>query len=318
MIGTGLKKYAQENGLKVAKGVAYGNFRGYCATMFEGAGYKQLVISTKFTQADDPNALLAELNAANIQRTYRVQGLNISPIGISVIFTDTVGTMKKIAAFAAWFMPLLEKYSATAWNICDECGEEITDGKWVMINGVAHYLHNDCFAKVSTQITEEEQAQKAQDDDSYAAGATGAFLGALLGAVVWGFILCMGYVASIVGLLIGWLANKGYNLLKGKQGKGKVVILILAVIVGVVLGTLGGYTVAMWNATNEFLAEVSMDPLPASYMFDIFIDMLADAEMIGYIVKDTLLGLLFAGLGVFALIKRADREVSGTKIAVLE
>lgn len=318
MIGTGLKKYAEENGLKVAKGIAYGNFRGYAATMREGAGYKALIITTKFTAAGDSNALLAELNAANIQRTYRVQGLNFSPIGISVIFTDTVGTMKRIADFADWFMPLLSTYSATAWNICIECGEEVVDGTWALVNGVAHYLHKDCFAKVSEQIVENEQAQKAQDDGSYATGATGAFLGALLGAVVWAIILCIGYVASVVGLLIGWLANKGYELCQGKKGKGKVVILILAVIVGVVLGTLGGYTVALWNATNEFLAEASMDPLPASYILDVFIDMLADAEMIGYIVKDTLLGLLFAALGVFALIKRAEKEVSGTKIAILE
>ena len=117
MIGTGLKKYAEQNGLKVTKGVAYGNFRGYAATMREGAGYKALIITTKFTVAGDSNALLAELNAANLQRTYRVQGLNFSPIGISVIFTDTVGTMKRIADFADWFMPLLSKYSATAWNI---------------------------------------------------------------------------------------------------------------------------------------------------------------------------------------------------------
>ena len=128
MIGTGLKKFAQQNGLTVAKGVAYGNFRGYAATMSEGAGYKALVLTTKFTAAGDADALLAEVNAANIQRTYRVQGLNLSPIGISVIFTDTVGTMKRIADFADWFMPLLGKYSATPWNICIECGEEITDG----------------------------------------------------------------------------------------------------------------------------------------------------------------------------------------------
>lgn len=318
MIGSGLKKYAQQNGLKVTKGVAYGNFRGYAATMSEGANYKQIVLSTKFTQAGDADALLAELNATNIQRLYRVQSLNIAPNGISIVFLDTVGTLKKITAFVDWFIPLLDKYSATAWNVCGECGEEIASGRWVLIDGTAHYFHDACFDKLKTEITEEELTQKAQDDDSYAAGATGAFLGALLGAVVWGFVLCMGYVASIVGLLIGWLANKGYDLLKGRKGKGKIVILALAVIAGVVIGTLGGYAVGIWMNTNDILKQSGMDPLSASYLFDIFIDMLATDEIVGYIIKDILLGLLFAALGVFTMLKRTSDEVSDTKIAVLE
>ena len=61
-----------------------------------------------------------------------------------------------------------------------------------------------------------------------------------------------------------------------------------------------------------------MDPLPVSYMFEIFINMLADSEIVGYIVKDSLMGLLFAALGVYALFVRAGREVSGTRIIVLE
>ena len=36
MIGSGLKKLASENGMKVARGVAYGALRGYAATLSEG------------------------------------------------------------------------------------------------------------------------------------------------------------------------------------------------------------------------------------------------------------------------------------------
>lgn len=34
MIGTGLKKLANENGMKVANGLAYGTFRGYSAAFW--------------------------------------------------------------------------------------------------------------------------------------------------------------------------------------------------------------------------------------------------------------------------------------------
>ena len=318
MIGSGLKKYAQENGLKVAKGVAYGNFRGYAATMSEGSGYKQAIITTKFTQVGADDALLAELNAANIQRTYRVQNLNIAPNGIHVVFTDNPGTMKKIQAFMDWFMPMLDKYGATRWNVCDECGSEVTAGRWILINGVAHYLHEACAAKVKSEIAEADQVMREQDTGSYTTGAIGAIVGAALGAVVWAIILIAGYVASLVGLLIGWLSNKGYDLLKGKRGKGKVAILIVAVILGVVLGTLAGYGVGTWNEINTLLAEEGQESMAFAEYMDWFMLFLQDGEFIGYMVKDILLGLLFAGLGVFAMLKRTADDVSGNKVVDLE
>lgn len=318
MIGSGLKKYAQENGLKVAKGVAYGNFRGYAATMSEGSGYKQAIITTKFTQVGADDALLAELNAANIQRTYRVQSLNIAPNGIHVVFTDNPGTMKKIQAFMDWFMPMLDKYGATRWNVCGECGSEVTAGRWILINGVAHYLHEACAAKVKSEIAEADQVMREQDTGSYTTGAIGAIVGAALGAVVWAIVLIAGYVASLVGLLIGWLANKGYDLLKGKRGKGKVAILIVAVILGVVLGTLAGYGVGTWNEINTLLAEEGQESMAFAEYMDWFMLFLQDGEFIGYMVKDILLGLLFAGLGVFAMLKRTADDVSGNKVVDLE
>ena len=48
MIGSGLKKLARENGMSIASGVAYGDFRGYAATFSEGSGYKLLAVTTKF------------------------------------------------------------------------------------------------------------------------------------------------------------------------------------------------------------------------------------------------------------------------------
>ena len=46
MIGSGLKKLAKENGMTIAKGIAYGSLRGYAASLSEGAGWKQIVFAT--------------------------------------------------------------------------------------------------------------------------------------------------------------------------------------------------------------------------------------------------------------------------------
>ena len=209
MIGSGLKKLAQENGMKVAKGVAYGSLQGFAATMSEGSGYKQIVFTTKFCDAAQRDALLAQINQVNVQRVYRIQTLNLAPNAIQVIFLDNPGTMKKIQEFIAWFIPLLRQHGATPATVCGECGCEITNGRWLMVNGVAYHLHDACAEKTRRDIVGAEQAEKEQRTGSYGMGALGAFLGAAIGAVVWALVLNMGYVASLVGLLIDWLADTG-------------------------------------------------------------------------------------------------------------
>ena len=128
--------------------------------------------------------------------------------------------------------------------------------------------------------------------------------------MAWAIVLSLGYIASIVGLLIGFLAQKGYDLCKGRQGKAKVVILIFAIIFGVLLGNIG----------SEVITVVSLmqsGDLPGLVAGDISWLILAglvdDAEYRGLVIKNILMGILFAGIGVFALLRQTGRNVSGNK-----
>ena len=245
MVGSGLKKLAKANGMKVAKGVAYGSLRGYAATMNEGSGFKLIVFSTKFSDEESKNRVVATLEQTDTKNLFRVQNIGISAKSIQIVFADNPGTMKKIEDFLNWFIPVLQANGASTYDVCPECGGQVITGRWVMIDGCAHHLHDSCAAHVRQGIEEEKEIQKRQATGSYGLGAVGALVGAALGAVVWALVLMMGYVASIVGLLIGWLADKGYGLLHGKQGKAKIAILIAAIIVGVVIGTYGGYVLVV-------------------------------------------------------------------------
>lgn len=310
MIGSGLKKVAKENGMKVAKGVAYGSLRGYATTFFEGSGYKQIVITTRFPDVEKLNQLQAVVNGRNIARELRVQNLSFAPNGVSIVFADNPGTMKKIKEFIAWFYPLLDQADATKSNVCSECGLETETGCWKLIDGVAFYMHDVCAQKVIRNVDAEDESRKQEDTGSYCMGLLGALLGATLGAVVWALVLLVGFVASIVGLLIGWLANKGYDLLKGKQGKGKVVILIIAVIFGVVAGTLATdmISLAQMIETGELLGwELRDIPMLMMLLFE-------DAEYVSATMGNVGMGLLFAALGVFGLLRKTGKAVSKTKI----
>lgn len=314
MIGSGLKKLAKENGMKVAKGVAYGNLQGFAATMSEGAGWKSITFSTVITDPEKKDLFMQNVNSVDIQRIYRVQNLGIAPRNIQVVFLDNPGTMKKIQEFLVWFIPLLRQAEATTVNVCPECGGEVISGRWVMIDGVAHHLHESCAQLVASQIGEENDRRIADTKGSYFTGFLGALIGAVLGAIVWAIVLNMGYVASIVGLLIGFLALKGYDLLKGKQGKGKVAILIVVIILGVLLGTFAAETFTVITMIND--GELNLTVAEAPLL--VLAVLIEDSEYAGAVGGNALMGLLFAALGVFSLLKKAGQAVAGTKVQYLE
>ena len=315
MIGSGLKKLAREHGMNVDKGVAYGSLGGYCATLSEGAGFKQIVFATQIADPVKLTELQTVLNGHNLQKEFRVTGLTFAPKTIQVVFLDNPGTMKKMGEFLEFFLPLLAAAEAAGANICPECGFEVSGGRWKLIDGVAYYLHQPCADKVCREIVAGDESRREEAAGSYATGFLGALLGAVVGAVLWAVVLYFGYVASLVGLVIGWLAEKGYNLLKGKQGKGKIAILIIAIIIGVLLGNFGAIAIGLVQEINAgYVDGLSYGDIPLL----ILLVLVEDAEILSAVLSNIGMGLLFAGLGVWGLLRRANAEVSDTKIADLK
>lgn len=133
-------------------------------------------------------------------------------------------------------------------------------------------------------------------------GTVGALIGALLGAVVWALVGLMGYMASIVGFLIAFLASKGYDLMHGRPGKWKLLILILCVILAVIAGNLGTCAVQIHQVFTE---EGYSSFMSEGQFFELMLPALAeDSDFISAITKDTLMGILFAALGCFGLLRQ--------------
>ena len=315
MVGSALKKFANENGMRVASGVAYGEYRGYAMTMCEGSGWKRLDFSTRFYDISARKSLEVKLAEVDLKRTYRVQSLDVGDRNISFVFADTVGTMKKIQAFLDWFLPVLADSGAAQADTCVECGQKLTySSTWLLVGECAHHMHEACREKAKRELEEEEQIRKDEREGSHLTGFLGAFAGGLIGAVAWAVVLMLGYMASLVGLLIGFLAEKGYNLAKGKQDKGKVAVLIIVIVLSVVIGnfTADALSLAQMIASGE-LYEYAYSDIPLLILFLTFTDtayMTATMSNVG-------LGLLFAGLGVFGLLRKAKKEVTGVRVTDL-
>ena len=315
MIGSGLKKLAKENGMKIAGGYAYGSFRGYDCAFSEGAGYKLLVVSTRLPDTVQEQALQADCEGRNLQKEFRVQELYIGKEGIAVNFLDNPGTMKRMVAFCDWFFPLLAQYSATPAGVCPECGMPISgEGKWMLTNGIARHMHESCGAKMQERISHEETRAAEEDTGSYGAGFLGAMLGSLIGAIPWALLYLAGRIAAVLGLLIGWLGEKGYCKLGGKNGKAKALILIVTAIISVCVGNFLGewLSAAKYIFQGEAYGLGYGDILPL--MFALLVE---DAEYCAIMLKNILMGLFFAALGIFAIIRNSIKAASGSKFREL-
>lgn len=315
MVGSGIKKLAKENDLKVASGVAYGNLYGFASTFSEGNGYKRLVIVTQFPDPEAERWLKSEINQRKTDREFRVQSINFSVKYIDIIFKDAAGTMKKINAFIEWFYPLLKQAGANKCKICAECGQVMERGTWNLIDGIAYPMHKDCAIQVKNDLMVEHETERAQRTGSYLTGLIGGIIGAAIGAALWAGVYYMGYMASIVGFVIGILAERGYTLLKGKKGSVKVAILIILVIAGVIVGTLAGEWLTLFKMMKEgeIIGYTTKDLLPA------LLDAIEqDEEATAILLKNVGMGILFAALGVFALIRKTAKETAPTKVKDLE
>lgn len=313
MIGSGLKKLAKEYGMGVSNGVAYGSLRGFAATFSEGAGYKRVVISTMISDPVKQTTLQQRFAGRNLLKEYRVQSLDFTPKFIQVDFQDNPGTMKLLRAFLEELLPALEESGATGAEICSECGMPVAQGGWTLVNGTAFRLHEACAQRLSRQVQAEREAQELETKESYLTGALGALLGAMLGAVLWAVVLKLGYVASIVGFVIAFLAVTGYDLCRGKQGKGKLWILLLSVAVGVALGNLGAYVweLAGMISSGELIGwDYSEIPVLLKLLF-------ADSEFAGDATTDMLLGLVYAALGAWGIVFKTKKQVEDFRMVEL-
>ena len=61
MIGSGLKKLANQYGMRISDGIAYGRLMGFATTLCEGSGWKRVDITTRFANTEQQKAFEAAL-----------------------------------------------------------------------------------------------------------------------------------------------------------------------------------------------------------------------------------------------------------------
>jgi hypothetical protein len=143
-------------------------------------------------------------------------------------------------------------------------------------------------------------------DKSYFLGTLGAIAGAVIGAVPWAIVYSFGWFVGWLGLIIGFCAAKGYDICRGKQKKVKALIVVFAIIVGVAAGQIMGDFIDLGKeiARDEYgyfeMLGITYADIPGIYFN--YVAHHTD-EFLSDSIFNLLLGLLFAGLGSWALVK---------------
>lgn len=191
-------------------------------------------------------------------------------------------------------------------------------------------------------MEEQNYAATQEQQGSIVRGLIGAILGAVVGAALWSVItIGTERIWSIVGFLIGLIVGFGYDLLKGRKGMPRMVIVGVCVVLSVVVGVIAANV--YWGhesyrterdfiatatkaelvnryCTEEELAELDSYPtvlrerVIETFEIDLgteeeyFRLIVQDPEFIGDMVKDGLTSVLFALLGSYALILNGGKN----------
>lgn len=312
MIGSGIKKFAQANGMTVKGGVAYGAYRGIHITMAEGAGWKSVSVAAYLEGAEQTERILGWLNDPARKKEYRIQGCavtdpSVHPGAVQIAFLDNPGTMKKIEAFLPQLADLLVAQGVKSVGVCHACGMPDSGAADIKLGQNVYRLHETCASHVEAELADEAEEKKTTG--SVASGILGAGLGALIGLIPWVIVYALGYMASVLGLLIGVCAKKGYDLAHGKQTKAKGIVILICVVLAVIVAELVGIVALTYVEGLEYgmsLTEVVV----------LVFDWILREGMLD-VIKETAVGLFFALLGVGQLLIETFRETKTAKISRL-
>lgn len=191
-------------------------------------------------------------------------------------------------------------------NFCDSEGPL----KPYSVEGTAVKICDSCVARLS-QLEREGETEPKRAGGSYLTGAIGAASGAVIGAILWILVARLGFVSSLVGLIMAFLAKTGYEMLGGRKGRGKAAIIATAVLLGVIGAVFSYYPI-------ELMMTLVPERPFSFWLQTVIVGFVSDSEVFWLIMKDLGIGLLFALLGSFGIVSGILKEASGAKKGLTE
>lgn len=222
-------------------------------------------------------------------------------------------------------------------RFCVSCGKEVSfsssssgtlDDMGILKNEATN---NDLFGKMESNVQTVEEPQLSPEENvaieaerraeaerqerefaraylqkynsmsnNYGLGFVGALLGGLVGAIPWAIVSSMGWFVAWLGYVIAIAASKGYDLMKVKVSMKKIWFVAIAVVIGVFAGQI-----------MSDMISIAVDPEFAGMFGAVFAYFAENfGEYLSINAGNLFLGLVFAALGGFSVLKEIKKETA--------
>lgn len=297
------------SGFKKHKNVAYGRIGSiFYSLEFDNSRYGVNV--TAF--ASKPGGILQDeitKYVAEEGKQYKAKLSRIDGGAITVAFVTHVKRThaERIWAFLTAFDVYLEENGYV--STCTMCGCQ--EGLFcVFRNGMVKEVCENCFDSLSEASAQIKQQRKTTG--SYLSGAIGAILGGIIGIIPWVLLGVLGYISALSGIVMAILSFKGYQLLKGKQSKGMLFIIIGVLVVFTYFGVIASEVAVAYDDFSYFGIS-AFEAVGFVTEFSFMADFSETAPLWGNIA----LGLLFAGAGSFGYLNKIKKQSTGEDLDVV-
>lgn len=295
MVSKRLKEWASPKGWTERDKRIGGQYRGYLFTAYDELGCK--TFATFLPELEEP--VVAELRgflrenmaALKIQQfdvTGRILKVSLAEKYRSASFGEMDSLLDAITGY-------LSQKGIPGDQFCCHCGQPGPDQP-VLVGGVLTTAHSACFHQMMDQANR-SRFEDAYEPKNYLPGAAGSLIGGLVASVPWVVVqVYLERIASILGLLIGLGALKGYTLLKGKTGPATRWIVAASTILSVVIAQ---FVITVLSIRQQGLI---ID-------FETFRVLLTIPEFQTAMLKDTGLSLFMALLGIAQLFTGIKKDI---------
>lgn len=313
MVGIPLKKLAETLGFENKNGRVFGDYKGYSVTLMDGMGYKRIFIGICLSK-DDPrwNQILGFIETN--RKENRIKGYAIHPSHIDIKLENVTGTNKHLEEFLDKAVKMLEEAGIPGNTVCWYCRNQFMEERpnKVQLDEAIIPMHSACVERFRDDV-DYASREFNKEQKNYIQGFFGALIGGLVGTIPWIIVYLLGYFVGYLGLIIGFAAKKGYEILGGRPGKAKPWIVVIIVIFSVLVGQFIAENIHLYL----YLKDEGYDGIPILRLPGFVIELLKyEKEYQKAVFTNVGIGLVFAFLGIFNLFRELKKEGRGNLISI--
>ena len=279
-----LKKFAELHNFSVdqQRRACYGRYNGYDIIIMNLQNQKNYMIQLSVCHPDAQVTQEAKNYTFSLASQY--EGVHYANYA-SPNLTISVKRNSKSGPNLDMLVDVVTRYLAQHQfqNCCQTC-QQTSSTAFYSVQGKPYILCPECFNKVSSSMM---HRQSEAPKENVALGTLGAFLGSLVGVVLWMILYRIGIIAAICGALMVYCSIRGYEKLGHVLTKKGLIISTLICILMIFIAEYASLAIEVYIQLKDIYVMSIIEALEVTPSF------LGDSNVLPYFIKDLVIGYLF-------------------------